>query len=207
MYNTMIGGKKCMGEFSRFKGDCWTVNYNWECSASITSQTDSDFRIDGVFRTTSDMAGAYWFSKDKIKHELLAYPDDTDYTGVKLRFDFSTMNCNLIGSSLSLKHEDGNNYFVDPRSLSSSHTTVTESISSNNGRYRLGHYNALDTGLTVKDGSNNTMVGYANMNTNCIIDSSQNVAVFMKPTENVSLSFGSYDPSDATLKKEIGFNA
>ena len=76
-----------------FRGDCWTINNNFESSASITSQTNNDFTVTGTFRTENDMVGLYWNSKDKITHPYISYGSRTDYSDVILEFDYSMSGC------------------------------------------------------------------------------------------------------------------
>ena len=42
-----------------FRGDCWTINNNFESSASVTSETTSDLTVNGTFRSENDLVGLY----------------------------------------------------------------------------------------------------------------------------------------------------
>ena len=43
-----------------FRGDCWTLNNNFESSAAVTSETHRDLTVNGTFRTENDIVGLYW---------------------------------------------------------------------------------------------------------------------------------------------------
>ena len=76
-----------------FRGDCWTINNNYESSAAITSTSINDFTVTGTFRTDSDLIGIYWNSKDLIDHPYISYGDRGDYTDVILEFDYEMSGC------------------------------------------------------------------------------------------------------------------
>ena len=80
-------------KYTLFRGDCWTVNNNFESSASIVSDSDSDFSVVGTFRTESDLVGIYWNSQDLISHDYISYGSKYDYTGVVLDFDYEMNGC------------------------------------------------------------------------------------------------------------------
>lgn len=129
-----------MADYSLFRADCWTVNHNFESSACITSQEDTEFTIKGTFRTLGDLVGISWNSEDPIEHEALKYPTITDYTDVELEFDFQTNNCSLIGNSdLSIRTNDGKIYFIKSNSIECTNSKLT--INFNNlvaTGYKLG---------------------------------------------------------------------
>jgi len=79
--------------YTLFRGDCWTINNNFEASAAIVSETTSDFTVVGTFRTEKDLVGVYWNSKDLISHDYISYGSKYDYTGVVLDFDYEMNGC------------------------------------------------------------------------------------------------------------------
>ena len=87
--------------YTLFRGDCWTINANFEASASITSDEDNEFTVGGTFRTQSDLVGIYWNSQDPIQHDYISYGSKYDYTGVVLDFDYEMMRCVDFASSSS----------------------------------------------------------------------------------------------------------
>ena len=66
-------------QYTLFRGDCWTINNNFESSAAITSETLNDVTITGTFRTKSDMVGLYWNSKDLIQHPYISYGERSGF--------------------------------------------------------------------------------------------------------------------------------
>lgn len=76
-----------------FRGDCWTVNNNFESSAAITSESTTDFTVTGTFRTHQDLIGIYWNSEDIITHPYISYGKRTDYSNVVLKFDYNMVGC------------------------------------------------------------------------------------------------------------------
>ena len=87
-------------EYTLFRGDCWTINNNFESSASITSVTDTDLTITGTFRTKQDLLGLYWNSDDPIQHPYISYGSRYDYSNVILEFDYNMSGCR------DFSHED-----------------------------------------------------------------------------------------------------
>ena len=81
------------GKYYLFRGDCWSINNNFESSAAVTSETFKDLTVTGTFRTQSDMVGLYWNSKDIITHPYISYGSRYDYSGVKLEFDYEMTGC------------------------------------------------------------------------------------------------------------------
>lgn len=91
--------------YTLFRGDCWTINNNYESSAAITTKTNSedesgsenknnrDFTVTGTFRTDSDLIGIYWNSKDLIEHPYISYGSRYDYRNVVLEFDYEMQGC------------------------------------------------------------------------------------------------------------------
>lgn len=101
--------------YSLFRGDCWTINNNFESSAAITSKTESDLTVNGTFRTQSDMIGIYWNSKDTIEHPYISYGEVSDYSDVILDFDYNMNGCvdfNDGRVSITIETNDGNVYYL-----------------------------------------------------------------------------------------------
>ena len=90
--------------YTLFRGDCWTINSNYESSVSITTEPNSDdedesgknncdFSLTGTFRTDSDLIGIYWNSKDLIEHPYISYGERYNYKNVILEFDYEMSGC------------------------------------------------------------------------------------------------------------------
>ena len=112
-------------KYTMFRGDCWVVNNNFECSASITSETDSDFKVTGTFRTKQDLVGVYWNSKDIFEHPYISYGSKYDYTGVTLEFDYSMSGCKDFNTGMvgiTIEKTDGTvNYVTTSRFITNGH--------------------------------------------------------------------------------------
>ena len=97
-----------------FRGDCWTINNNFESSAAITSESTTDFKVTGTFRTKQDLVGIYWNSEDIITHPYISYGKRTDYRNVVLEFDYTMTGCkdfsynNIENNPVSLTIATGN---------------------------------------------------------------------------------------------------
>ena len=115
-------------KYTLFRGDCWTINNNFECSAAITSETDSDFKVTGTFRTKQDMVGVYWNSKDLIPHPYISYGENYDYSDVVLEFDYEMSGCTDFNSgdvSLTINNRDGSiDYFDMDDFVDDGHVTI-----------------------------------------------------------------------------------
>ena len=101
--------------YTLFRGDCWTINNNFESSASITSQSSTDFKVTGTFRTINDLVGIYWNSKDMIDHPYISYGERSNYTNVALDFDYEMTGAmdfsnNVI--SITIGTNAGETYYV-----------------------------------------------------------------------------------------------
>ena len=111
-----------------FRGDCWTINNNFESSAAITSETESDFTVTGTFRTNHDMVGIYWNSKDLIPHPYISYGEHIDYRDVILEFDYSMTGCMdfMNGTiSITIRMNDGSIYYLTMnRFIQNNHVTL-----------------------------------------------------------------------------------
>lgn len=113
--------KKSTDKYTLFRGDCWTINNNYESSASITSTAKNNFTVTGTFRTDSDMVGIYWNSEDVIKHPYISYGSKFDYTGVVLKFNYTMSGCRAWTDTydnttnpcvITLNKKDGSIYYV-----------------------------------------------------------------------------------------------
>ena len=101
--------------YTLFRNDLWTVNFNYEAIASITSDGDDDLTINGVFRTTHDMVGLYWNSKDLITHPYISYGERSDYRDVVLEFDYEMDGCIDFSDwiiSITVAGNNGEIYYV-----------------------------------------------------------------------------------------------
>ena len=120
-------------KYSLFRGDCWTINNNFESSASITSGENTsenddypsghvdNFTVTGTFRTKDDLVGIYWNAEDLITHPYISYGKVSDYRNVVLEFDYHMTGCrnwkdNYSQTSnpsvLTLNMADGSIYYV-----------------------------------------------------------------------------------------------
>ena len=102
-------------QYSLFRGDCWTINNNFESSAAITSETLNDLTVTGTFRTKSDMVGLYWNSKDLIQHPYISYGERSDYRGVVLDFDYTMTGCKNFSNnviSITIAANTGETYYL-----------------------------------------------------------------------------------------------
>ena len=96
-----------------FRGDCWTINNNFESSASITSDTVNDLTITGVFRTQSDCVGLYWNSQDIINHPYISYGNRSNYTDVVLEFDYKMTGCmDFSNTVITIEANTGETYYL-----------------------------------------------------------------------------------------------
>ena len=98
-----------------FRGDCWTVNNNFESSAAITSESLRDFTVTGTFRTENDLVGVYWNSEDLIQHPYISYGNRSNYSNVVLEFDYEMEGCvdfsdNAI--NIIIESNNGDTYFI-----------------------------------------------------------------------------------------------
>lgn len=111
-----------------FRGDCWTINNNYESSAAITSNTESDLTVTGTFRTQNDMIDLYWNSEDLIQHPYISYGTHVDYSGVVLEFDYEMSGCLDFSNnniSITIKTNDNETYYLKMnRFISDNHVTI-----------------------------------------------------------------------------------
>ena len=98
-----------------FRGDCWTTNNNFESSAAVTSETQSDLTVTGTFRTENDIVGLYWNSQDPIQHPYISYGNHSDYTDVTLEFDYEMTGCMDFSNgkvNIVIAANTGETYFI-----------------------------------------------------------------------------------------------
>ena len=115
-------------KYSLFRGDCWTINNNFESSVAVTSETLSDLTITGTFRTKNDLVGLYWNSKDTITHPYISYGERYDYSRVKLEFDYEMTGCKDFSEgviSITIGKTNGAVYYVTMnRFIEEGHVTI-----------------------------------------------------------------------------------
>ena len=111
-----------------FRGDCWTLNNNFESSAAVTSETHRDLTVTGTFRTENDIVGLYWNSKDLIQHPYISYGNHSDYSDVTLEFDYEIIGCMDFSNSkinIIIAANSGETYFLTMnRFIENSHVTL-----------------------------------------------------------------------------------
>ena len=116
-YNTISKDAK----YTLFRGDCFTINNNYESSAAITSTDIDNFTVTGTFRTKQDLVGVYWNSKDPITHPYISYGERYDYRDVILECDVEWEGCvfdsdgtdprNPTTSTFTIEMNDGSIYY------------------------------------------------------------------------------------------------
>lgn len=115
-------------KYTLFRGDCWTVNNNFESSASIVSDSDSDFSVVGTFRTESDLVGIYWNSQDLISHDYISYGSKYDYTGVVLDFDYEMNGCTDFATGdvvITIRTNSNQTFYLEmDRFVTSNHVCI-----------------------------------------------------------------------------------
>ena len=111
-----------------FRGDCWTINNNFESSAAITSTGYTDFTVTGTFRTENDLIGLYWNSKDPIEHPYISYGERSDYRDVVLDFDYEMEGCKDFSDntvSITIRTNIGEVFYLTMnRFISSGHVHI-----------------------------------------------------------------------------------
>lgn len=108
-------------KYTLFRGDCFTINNNYESSAAITSTDIDNFTVTGTFRTSQDLVGVYWNSKDPITHPYISYGERYDYRDVILECDVEWDGCLFdsdggypvqpITSTFTIEMNDGSIYY------------------------------------------------------------------------------------------------
>lgn len=103
-------------EYTLFRGDCFTINSNYESSAAITSTSEDNFTVTGTFRTRQDLVGVYWNSKDAITHPYISYGERYDYRDVIFECDVDWGGClfdevGAFTSTFTIQMTDGSIYY------------------------------------------------------------------------------------------------
>ncbi|WP_298524087.1 collagen binding domain-containing protein, partial [uncultured Methanobrevibacter sp.] len=114
------------GKYYLFRGDCWTIVNNFEASAAITSESYNDLTVTGTFRTTNDLIGMYWYSKDILEHPYISYGERSDYTDVVLEFDYNMTGCkDFLNCSFTIESNAGETYYLEiNRFIKNNHVTL-----------------------------------------------------------------------------------
>lgn len=101
-----------------FRGDCWTIGFDYEASVSITSVDYDDMKVIGTFRTQNDVVKLNWYSNDVITHPYISYGEWKDYSNVVLEFDYRMSGCkdfkdseNFMNMEIVTNH--GEVYYLD----------------------------------------------------------------------------------------------
>jgi|GEM_PF-3227453 len=103
--------------FYKLKPKYLNTNFTFEMMSATVTNNEHSFKNIGSFRTRNDLCGMTWETVDTISHKDLRYPTNSDFTGVKLHYDYSItgytslMNSN-ISPTLTVETNDGNIYFV-----------------------------------------------------------------------------------------------
>ena len=103
-------------QYTLFRGDCFTINNNYESSAAITSTDTDNFTVTGTFRTRQDLVGIYWNSKDPITHPYISYGARYNYKDVVLECDVEWSGCEFdatgrFTSTFTIQMTDGSIYY------------------------------------------------------------------------------------------------
>ena len=111
-----------------FRGDCWTINNNFESSASVTSETTSDLTVNGTFRSENDLVGLYWYSADPITHSHISYGNRSNYSDVILEFDYEMEGCTDFSNgnvNIVIESNDGEIFYLTmARFVEGNHVTL-----------------------------------------------------------------------------------
>ena len=148
-------------QYYLFRGDCWTINNNFESTAAITSKSYTDLTVTGTFRTQNDMVGIYWNSKDIIQHPYISYGVRNDYSNVKLEFDYEMSGCIDFSNpfiSISIATNNGETYYLTMnRFIKNNHVSIDfNKLTLSTGNFYLDRNNGhvtikKQTKLDVKD--------------------------------------------------------
>ena len=111
-----------------FRGDCWTINNNFESSASVTSETTSDLTVNGTFCSENDLVGLYWYSADPIIHSYISYGNRRNYSDVILEFDYEMEGCTDFSNgnvNIVIESNDGEIFYLTmARFVEGNHVTL-----------------------------------------------------------------------------------
>ncbi|MHA3065528.1 chitobiase/beta-hexosaminidase C-terminal domain-containing protein [Lacticaseibacillus saniviri] len=94
-----------------------TINFNFEMTASVVTKSESEFSVQGHFRTTNDLSGLIWETEDTHSHSALKYKTDPDFSDVVLSYDYSIEGYTELldstaASALTVETNDGATHYV-----------------------------------------------------------------------------------------------
>jgi len=101
----------------RFDPIFWDVDFNLSAIATITTTGSDSFHVEGILRSTTDLVGLFWRSKDKFGHPLFSYQQNVDWRNCVLSFDLVYTACPVINESanrltMTVTDMSGKAYFV-----------------------------------------------------------------------------------------------
>lgn len=127
-HEELMGDASFDNRYYLFRGDCWTVNNNFESSAAVTSETLTDLTATGTFRTENDLVGLYWNSNDLIQHPYISYGNRSNYCDVILEFDYEMSGCRDFSNdavNIIIASNGGEMYFLTMnRFIDNRHVTL-----------------------------------------------------------------------------------
>lgn len=94
-----------------------TINFNFEMTASVVTQNENSFSVQGHFRTTDDLAGLIWETEDTHSHESLKYPTNPNFKNVSLSYDYALSGYTEgldsdKASALTIQTVDGDIHYI-----------------------------------------------------------------------------------------------
>ncbi|WP_086270731.1 FN3 associated domain-containing protein [Enterococcus sp. 5B7_DIV0075] len=94
-----------------------TINFNFEMTASVVTQNEHSFSVQGHFRTTDDLAGLIWETEDTHSHESLKYPTNPNFKNVSLSYDYALSGYTEAldsdkASALTIQTVDGKIHYI-----------------------------------------------------------------------------------------------
>ncbi|WP_411372668.1 non-contractile tail sheath protein [Enterococcus thailandicus] len=94
-----------------------TINFNFEMTASVVTQNENSFSVQGHFRTTDDLAGLIWETEDTHSHESLKYPTNPNFKNVSLSYDYALSGYTEAldsdkASALTIQTVDGKIHYI-----------------------------------------------------------------------------------------------
>lgn len=93
------------------------TNNNFDMSSATVTTDENNFFNSGNFRTNKDLAGMIWESEDFYSHSATKYSTNPDFTGVKLKYNYSISGyTELLNSgnspALTIETNDGYIYYI-----------------------------------------------------------------------------------------------
>lgn len=102
----------------RFQPEYWTINFNVEASAALTTPAQDALTVALIFRSTNDLVGLIWECEDTLSHPLCRYESAHDFSGALLEFDFEMIGVASMLSerppTFTVEHLDGSLSYVRP---------------------------------------------------------------------------------------------